>query len=98
MPIFHRLRRLAVALLLVPLIAGIQPLAAAERTQTANVVTVTSLADPPEDLDDVPKTVRGDLLLASDGNVYFASTGGGKGFGGVGRARFDGTKPDGTLE
>jgi len=98
MLIFHRLRRMAAALLLVPLLAGIQPLTAAERTQTANVVTVTSLADPPEDLDDVPKTVRGDLLLASDGNVYFASTGGGKGFGGVGRARFDGTQPDGTLE
>jgi uncharacterized repeat protein (TIGR03803 family) len=92
MPIFHRLRRLAAALLLVPLAAGIQPLAAAERTQTANVLTVASLADPPEDLEDVPKTVRGNLLLASDGNIYFASTGGGKGFGGVGRLA-----PDGTL-
>jgi uncharacterized repeat protein (TIGR03803 family) len=94
MPIFHRLRRLAAALLLVPLVAGIQPLAAAERTQTANVLKVVSLGDPPEELEleDVPRGVRGDLLLASDGNIYFASAGGGKGFGGVGRLA-----PDGTL-
>lgn len=102
MQIFHRLRRLAAALLLVPLVAGIQPLAAAERTQTANVVTVVSLADPPGDgedeLKEVPKSVRGDLLRASDGNIYFASTGGGKGFGGIGRVRFDEEHPDGQLE
>lgn len=103
MQIFHRLRRLAAALLLVPLVAGIQPLIAAERTQTANVVTVASLADPPgegdDELKEVPKSVRGDMLRASDGNIYFVSTGGGKGFGGVGRVSFaDPEQPNGKLE
>jgi uncharacterized repeat protein (TIGR03803 family) len=93
MQIFHRLRRLAAVLLLVPLIAAIQPVAAAERTQTANVVKIQSLSAPnPTTLENVPKSVRGDLLLADDGNIYFTSSGGGKGFGGIGRLA-----PDGTL-
>ncbi len=92
MQIFHRLRRLAAVLLLVPLSAAIQPVAAAERTQTANVTKVVSFASPPTGIENVPKSVRADMLLADDGNIYFASSAGGKGFGGVGRLA-----PDGTL-
>jgi uncharacterized repeat protein (TIGR03803 family) len=89
MQISHRLRRLAAVLLLVPLSAGIQPLAAAERTQTANVRRIASLASV--DIVNAPKSPRSDMLLASDGNLYFASSAGGKGFGGVGKLAPDGT-------
>jgi uncharacterized repeat protein (TIGR03803 family) len=56
------------------------------RTQDANVVPVASLAllggaDSP----DAPAQVRGNLLLASDNNIYFASYGGGDGTGAIGK-------------
>jgi len=91
MQIFHRLRRLAAVLLLVPLCAGIQPGVAAQRTQTANIVNVVAFSAPPADLATPPKNVRGDMLLASDGNIYFTSSTGGNGYGTVSRLAPDGT-------
>ena len=92
MQISHRLRRLAALLLPIALSAGLQPVVAAERTQAANLVTVYTFGSPPEDLEDPPSKVRSDLILATDGNIYFASSGGGKGAGTVSRVA-----PDGTL-
>lgn len=81
----HRLRRLAAALLLIPLCAVLVPAEAQQRTQQANVTGVLSFSLPPEDLVDsgVPRIVRGPLILAADGNVYFGSSSGGDGFGTV---------------
>jgi uncharacterized repeat protein (TIGR03803 family) len=89
MQISDRFRRLAAVLLLVPLSAVIQPLAAAERTQTANIRRIASLSST--DIVNGPKSPRSDMLLASDGNLYFATSAGGKGFGGVGKLAPDGT-------
>lgn len=92
MQIFHRLRRLAALLLLAPLCAGMQPGMAAQRTQTANIVGVLSLATPPSTVTNPPQSVRGNMLLANDGNIYFTSSAGGNGYGTVSRLA-----PDGTL-
>lgn len=85
MQILHRLRRLAATLLPIALCAGMQPLAAAERTSGANLVNIFNFGSPPTDFTDVPKSVKGDLALGNDGNIYFAAAGGGKGFGAIGR-------------
>jgi uncharacterized repeat protein (TIGR03803 family) len=91
MQILHRLRRLAATLLPIALCAGMQPVGAAERTAGANLVNLFNFGSPPADFTDVPKSVKGDMLLANDGNIYFASAGGGKGFGAIGRIAPDGT-------
>lgn len=91
MQISHRLRRLAVVLLLTSLGAGFQTAGAQQRTQEANVVGVVTFALPPESLQDsVPKAVRDKLLLADDGNIYFTSSQGGTGYGNVARLAPDG--------
>ncbi len=46
----------------------------------------------PAGIDQWPRAVRSDLMLATDGNIYFASSGGGNSGGTVSRLR-----PDGTL-
>jgi uncharacterized repeat protein (TIGR03803 family) len=91
MQIFHRLRRLGAFLLLAPLCAGMQPGMAAQRTQTANVVNVVSFLAPPANLTTPVANVRGNMLLANDGNIYFASSGGGNGYGTISRLAPDGT-------
>jgi uncharacterized repeat protein (TIGR03803 family) len=59
----------------------------AARTQEANFIRYTH-----EDIEDRPAGVRGNLLLANDGNIYFVSTIGGAGRGSIGKLT-----PDGTL-
>ncbi len=92
MQIFLRLRRLGALLMLAPLCLGLQPGMAAQRTQDANVVNVVSFAAPPAAVTNPPQNVRGNLLLADDGNIYFTSSGGGNGYGTISRLT-----PDGTL-
>jgi uncharacterized repeat protein (TIGR03803 family) len=92
MQISHRLRRLAVALLLISLSAGFHTAGAAQRTQEANVVGVVTFALPPEELQEsVPKAVRDKMLLATDGNIYFTSSQGGTGYGNIASLAPDGT-------
>jgi uncharacterized repeat protein (TIGR03803 family) len=58
--------------------------------QQSNLITLESLATT--QVDDAPANGRGDLLLASDGNLYFASfAGGSNGGGAVARVALDGT-------
>lgn len=57
----------------------------AAQTQIANVVPIIALTTPGEDYEEAPRTVRSDMLLASDGNVYFGAFAGGKGAGAVAR-------------
>lgn len=68
------------------------PAAWALRTQEANVVPVAVLSARPEGIEDWPRQVRSDMLLASDGNIYLGSGAGGKGTGAIARLT-----PDGTL-
>jgi uncharacterized repeat protein (TIGR03803 family) len=58
----------------------------AERTQQANFIRVNTEAAA-----DRPFGVRGNLLLATDGNIYFATTIGGNGRGSIGKLAPDGT-------
>jgi uncharacterized repeat protein (TIGR03803 family) len=61
---------------------SLAPAAWAQRTQEANVLPVLV----PADAADLPRQVRTELLLATDGNIYFASVLGGEGTAGaVGR-------------
>lgn len=74
------------------LLCAAGPLAqAAERTQAANFTPLVSLGLP-SGVTNAPSAVRGDLLLGSDGAVWFASSGGGNGRGTISRLA-----PDGTL-
>lgn len=78
-------RRLAA---LIPLaLAGLmaQPGLTAERTEHANVLPTAVLSSPGTDYKDAPRQVRGGLLLARDGNIYFGSSAGGKGTGAIAR-------------
>jgi len=85
-------RRLA-ALLPLALASLLAPFAAmAAQTQAANVIPIISLSTPGESFTDPPRQVRSDMLLASDGNIYFGSFGGGKGTGAITRLT-----PEGTL-
>src|SRR5262245_4148435 len=72
MQIFHRLRRLAAALLLVPLCAGIQSVAvaAAQPSETANVLTVASLASPPGVLSGTPGSWQRSIPAANGNPLY----------------------------
>lgn len=89
MQLSRHLRPLAASLALLAMCFGTLPAAAAERTQEANVVAVASL--PVTGLEKSPQAVRSDLLLATDGNIYFISSGGGNGGGAIGKLAPDGT-------
>lgn len=103
MQIFVKSRRRA-ALLPLALAFLLAPVAAmAVETQAANVMPIISLSTPGEGFVEPPRQVRSDLLLASDGNVYFGSFAGGKGTGAIARLTPDGVvstlysfKEDGT--
>lgn len=87
MRISHYLRRSAA--LILPALLGlgaVSPHAGAATTQTANLVLI-SLAD----LEEAPYGIRGDLMLANDGNIYLASSSGGNGAGSIARVEPDGT-------
>jgi uncharacterized repeat protein (TIGR03803 family) len=88
MQIIRRLRLLAATLPLLALACGAAE--AAVRTQAANVVPLVALAA--SGVTDGPTGPRGDPILASDGNIYFVSSAGGKGAGAIGKLT-----PGGTL-
>ena len=67
-------------------------LSAAAQTQAANAVPIVALSAPGEEVEDPPRSVRSDLMLASDGNIYFGSYAGGTGAGAIARLT-----PDGVL-
>jgi uncharacterized repeat protein (TIGR03803 family) len=82
-------RRLAVYTTFALAALATAPAAWAQRTQEANVLPVLV----PADSEHMPRQVRTELLLASDGNIYFASVLGGEGMAGaVGRLT-----PEGVL-
>lgn len=82
------MRPRSAAVLLLSLLA---PLAAQAQSQGANLIPLASFASI--SADNVPAAPRGDLLFASDGNLYFSSYGGGANGGGA-IAR---VTPSGTL-
>jgi uncharacterized repeat protein (TIGR03803 family) len=87
MQISLRPRRLVAAFSLMLTCLAAQSPSFAARTQEANFIRLST-----ETAADLPAAVRGNLLLASDGNIYFASTTGGTGRGSIGKLA-----PDGTL-
>lgn len=92
MQFFVKSRRLA-ALLPLALVSLLAPFAAmAGQTQAANVIPIISLSTPGENFTNPPRQVRSDMMLASDGNIYFGSFAGGQGTGAITRLT-----PEGTL-
>lgn len=91
MQLVPKIKRLAALLPIVLASVAVSGTASAAQTQLANVIPLASLSSP-GDLQDSPRQIRGDLLLASDGNIYFGSMAGGKGTGAIGKMT-----PDGTL-
>jgi uncharacterized repeat protein (TIGR03803 family) len=85
MQICHFPRPLVAAFSLIVVCFAAQPSLAA-RTQEANFIRLNT-----EVVEDRPAAVRGNLLLATDGNIYFTSTIGGKGRGSIGKLAPDGT-------
>jgi uncharacterized repeat protein (TIGR03803 family) len=84
-----RLRRLAaLSCLALPIFAAPSG-AIAARTQEANFIVLAALGA--STVVEAPSGMRGDLLLANDGNFYAASSGGGKGAGAIVRIAPDGT-------
>jgi uncharacterized repeat protein (TIGR03803 family) len=79
----HRLRRLVATLSLALVCIATQAPAFA-RTQDANLIRLNAAATA-----DAPAAVRGEMLLANDGNIYFMSSVGPTG-GGIGRLAPDG--------
>ncbi len=87
MLISDRLRRLvATSSLALACLAAQAP--AHARSEESNLIG----AVPTATVVDRPVSVRSDLLLANDGNIYFVSASGGKRYGAVGKLT-----PDGTL-
>lgn len=80
MQISHRPRHLVAASFVLLLCLAAQTPSFAARTEGANFIRVNA-----EIAADRPAAVRGNLLLANDGNIYFASTLGGTGRGSIGR-------------
>jgi hypothetical protein len=72
-------RRLAVYTTFALAALATAPAAWAQRTQEANVLPVLV----PADSEHMPRQVRTELLLASDGNIYFSSVLGGEGMAGA---------------
>lgn len=68
------------------------PGVAAAQTQSANAVPIVALSTPGEDVEDAPRGIRNDLLLASDNNIYFGSYAGGEGAGAIAKLT-----PEGVL-
>lgn len=66
------------------------PVAALAQPGAANLVSLVNLATA--EVTELPTQGRGDLLLASDGNFYIASFGGGRGYGALARLT-----PEGEL-
>jgi uncharacterized repeat protein (TIGR03803 family) len=88
MQILLRLRQLAASLPVLAIAFGLSSAEAAQRTQAANVVPLSTLSA--SGIDSGPTAPRGDLLLANDGNIYFiSSTGGAGGLGAVARVGAD---------
>lgn len=85
MQIFRCLRR-RVAASLLALTCAVLHAQAFARTEAANFTRLDTPAKA-----DKPIGVRGDLLLANDGNIYFTSSTGGIGSGFIGRLAADGT-------
>jgi uncharacterized repeat protein (TIGR03803 family) len=79
MRIFHCQRRIVAAFSLMLMCFAAQPSLAA-RTQEANFIRLNT--DTPADR---PAGVRGNLLLANDGNIYFVNSIGGAGRGSIGK-------------
>jgi uncharacterized repeat protein (TIGR03803 family) len=86
MQISLRPRRLVAAFSLMLTCLAAQSPAFAARTQEADFIRLNT-----ETTADKPFGVRGNLLLASDGNIYYASTLGGSGRGSIGKLTPDGT-------
>ena len=88
MRIFHLLRRPAALLLVLASAFGamLPRDVVAAPTQEANFRII-----PTEGLADAPYAQRGDLILASDDNIYFVSYGGGLGLGAIAKLAADGT-------
>ncbi len=85
MQILIKWRRLAAIFpLALACLAG-PAVSAAAQTQFANAIPVVPLSAPGEDVEKPPRSVRSDLLLANDGNIYFASYAGGNGTGTIGK-------------
>lgn len=88
MQLFFSLRR-AAAVLTTSLLLTAAAQNAHARTQEANVISVAALATLA--LEDGPASIRGNPLLASDGNIYFLSSAGGKAYGSIVKLAPDGT-------
>jgi uncharacterized repeat protein (TIGR03803 family) len=89
----HLRRTAALSPLALALGAGLRPAAAQEQQAISNAIPVFSFASNGNEENQVPpRNVRGSLLLAADGNIYMASTGGGKGTGSIARLT-----PEGNL-
>jgi len=85
-----RLRRAAALLTSSLLLAATVQHTAFARTQEANVIPVVTLAT--STLADSPNSVRGNLLMGTDGSIYMVSSLGGKGYGSIAKLA-----PDNTL-
>jgi uncharacterized repeat protein (TIGR03803 family) len=88
MQLFLSLRR-AAAVLTTSLLLTAAAQDASARTQEANVISVAALATLT--LENAPNSIRGNPLLASDGNIYFVSSAGGKAYGSIAKLAPDGT-------
>jgi uncharacterized repeat protein (TIGR03803 family) len=89
MQLSSRLRRLAAALVPCLLAIGASSEALA-RTEDANLIGFVPLSA--STVTDVPSAVRGNMILANDGNFYIVSS-----LGGTGRGVIARIAPDGTL-
>jgi uncharacterized repeat protein (TIGR03803 family) len=88
MQLLFSLRRSAAILVPSLLLAGLAPHEAMAREE-ANVIPVVQLATTAVEL--APAIIRGNLLLASDGNIYAISSDGGNRGGAIARIAPDGT-------
>lgn len=86
------LRRHLAAFLPLALACLAAPGLSVAQTQSANAVPIVALTAPGEDVENPPRGVRSDLLLADDGNIYFGSYGGGNGAGAIAKLT-----PEGVL-
>ena len=83
------LRRTAAVLVPSLLLASLAPHQALARSQEANLIPVVQLSTTT--IEKAPAGIRGNLLLASDNNIYAISSEGGNGGGAIVRVALDGT-------